>query len=368
MAAQTSTSPPPSAVGQVVEGSSIVPGEPRVGVDAVPAGPVEPPVLAHYYMWFTPNSWNRAKSDIPLAGRYSSDDSDIMREQITQAKRSGIDGFIVSWKSTEVLNARLATLVAAAAAEDFKLEITYQGLDFNRNTLPGPRIAADLQEFADLYGKNPVFDLFGKPFVVLTGTPAMTRDQVMEISAPVRDRLLVLASDKDVASYESIADLVDGDLYYWSSVNPETNTRYATKLSEFGASVRSHGGIWIAPVSPGFDARLVGGKTVVDRRGGQTFRDEWAGAVASEPDAIGIISWNEFSENTHIEPSQLYGSQSLDIVAGFTGAAGAGSDVDSSASPGQGSGWSSVVALAGVTMLFLGCGWILIRRSRRARS
>jgi hypothetical protein len=35
----------------------------------------------------------------------------------------------------------------------------------------------------------------------------------------------------------------------------------------------------------------------------------------SNPDAIGIISWNEFSENTQIEPSEKYGSTALDVIA-----------------------------------------------------
>ncbi len=38
------------------------------------------PVLAYYYIWFNPTSWNRAKSDYPLFGRYSSDDVPVMRQ------------------------------------------------------------------------------------------------------------------------------------------------------------------------------------------------------------------------------------------------------------------------------------------------
>ena len=30
---------------------------------------------------------------------------------------------------------------------------------------------------------------------------------------------------------------------------------------------------------------------------------------------MGLISWNEFSENTHIEPSVRHGSRYLDVVA-----------------------------------------------------
>ena len=37
-------------------------------------------------------------------------------------------------------------------------------------------------------------------------------------------------------------------------------------------------------------------------------------ALQSAPDAIGLISWNEFSENSHIEPSKKYGSQYLKVL------------------------------------------------------
>ena len=36
------------------------------------------PLLAYYYIWFDPGSWNRAKVDYPLLGRYSSDDKKVM--------------------------------------------------------------------------------------------------------------------------------------------------------------------------------------------------------------------------------------------------------------------------------------------------
>jgi hypothetical protein len=86
------------------------------------------PVLAYYYQWFTPKSWDRAKIDYPLAGRYSSDDVSIMQRHIAEAKSAGIGGFIVSWKSTATNNRRLEALIKVARAADFKLAIIYQGL------------------------------------------------------------------------------------------------------------------------------------------------------------------------------------------------------------------------------------------------
>ena len=38
---------------------------------------------------------------------------------------------------------------------------------------------------------------------------------------------------------------------------------------------------------------------------------------------VGLISWNEFSENSHVEPSRRYGNRYLKIVADITGAQGA---------------------------------------------
>jgi hypothetical protein len=89
-------------------------------------------VLAYYYIWYNASSWNRAKSDYPLIGRYSSDETVVMRQHVLWAKAVGIDGFIVSWKSTDVLNSRLEKLIDIAAEEEFKLAIIYQGLDFDR--------------------------------------------------------------------------------------------------------------------------------------------------------------------------------------------------------------------------------------------
>ena len=332
-----------------------------------PTNGVKPLVLAHYYIWFTPGSWNRAKKDIPLAGRYSSDDIEVMRTHVSQAQAAGIDGFIVSWKSTPQLDSRLANLVTVAAETGFKLAVTYQGLDFNRSPLPAARIASDLDFFANTYGDNPVFDLFGKPLVVLTGTPVMTRATVAKIAEPSRRRLLILASDKNEKSYKRIADVVDGNLYYWSSVNPHSHNGHAEKLISFGKAVRAHGGIWVAPVAPGFDARLVGGTSSIDRMDGETLRAEWNAAVSSRPAAVGVISWNEFSENTHVEPSKAYGNRYLDVLAELTGAASSPSaPLDSSEPARTGNPLRAILAIGSMAVLMTASLIALVRRRGQA--
>jgi hypothetical protein len=347
--------------------SSVTGGTPASAATVSTPAPGKPVVLAHYYIWFDRTSWNRAKRDYPLAGRYSSDDADVMRQQIEQAKNAGIGGFIVSWKSTPVLDARLRTLVAVAQTEHFKLAITYQGLTFDRINLPGSRIAADLDAFVRDYAGNPVFDIFGKPLVVLTGTPGMTTDEVRSVVQPRRQSLLVLATEKNVQGYLRLAGIVDGDLYYWSSVNPTSYPDFAAKLASMGNAVRGQNGIWIAPAAPGFDARLLSGHSVVDRQGGSTLRTEWSAAVDSLPAAIGIISWNEYSENTYIEPSKRYGDLYLKEVRALTGAqVPSVPDFDSNEPIGLTSVWRPAGIFGGVVALLILCSVVAVRRRRTA--
>jgi len=273
------------------------------------------PTLAYYYIWFDSTSWQRAKTDYPLLGDYSSDDRATMRQHIRWAKAAGIDGFIVSWKSTDVLNRRLRQLIELSEEEDFKLVMMYEGLDFERDPLPVERIAADIDYFVQNFADSKVFNLFARPVLIWSGTWEFSDGDVERVTQKRRDSLLILATERNQDGYLRLAELVDGNAYYWSSVNPETFPGYQEKLSRMGEVVHEHGGLWIAPAAPGFDARLVGGTSQVQRKDGETFRVEINTALGSSPDALGIISWNEFSENTHIEPSQVYGSQYLDILS-----------------------------------------------------
>lgn len=273
------------------------------------------PVLAYYYIWFDIQSWNRAKTDYPLLGRYSSDDSAVMRQHIRWAKEAGISGFIVSWKATEKLNRRLDQLVEIAEQEDFKLAIIYESLNFERKPLPVEQVSADLHYFIDRYTAHQVFDLFGKPMVIWAGIWEFSLEEIQIVVQDKREHIFILASEKNVKGYQRVAELVDGDAYYWSSVNPETHPGYPEKLKAMGEAVHANDGLWVAPAAPGFDSRLLGGTTVIDRKAGKTLRTEIEAALRSAPDAIGLISWNEFSENTHIEPSEEYDNHYLEVLA-----------------------------------------------------
>jgi hypothetical protein len=360
---------------------------------AVPAHAVTPPpetspipVLAYYYVWFDEASWDRAKSDIPLLGRYSSDDREIMRQHIAWAQEVGIDGFIVSWKSTLVLDRRLEQLIELANEASFKLAIIYQGLDFDRDPLPIERIAADLDHFIAAYAAEPAFDLFGGPMVIWSGTWEYSVDEIQRVASS-RARsgcewtseleprcVLLLASERNPEGVRRLAGIVDGNAYYWSSVNPDTYPGYPEKLQAMRDAVKESGGLWIAPAAPGFDARLVGGTTVVERRDGETLRVQLDTAVASSPDAIGLISWNEFSENSQVEPSRRYGARSLEVLADRSNSRPpAITDLDSSdpgetVIPGIDTDATRWVALASLATSLLVSSLVIARRRMRTRA
>jgi Calcineurin-like phosphoesterase/Glycosyl hydrolase family 99 len=344
------------------------------GAAAATAPPRPPlPVFAYYYQWFDPPSWNRAKTDYPLLGRYSSDDVTVMRKQVQMAKAAGIHGFIVSWKSSPVNNRRLRQLVEVARSVDFGLQVIYQGLDFDRNPQPVARVAADLVYFRDTFAADPVFRMLDRPLLIWSGTWKFTREEVASAVAPISRDVQVLASEKDVAGYNRLADVVEGNAYYWSSVDPSEYQSFASRLQEMGEAVHSRDGLWLAPFAPGFDARLVGGTRAVDRRDGLTLREEYDAAVSSSPDVLGLISWNEYSENTHVEPSEQFGNRYLDVLGEIADspadAAGPlAGDSSEAAGPATGAGGIPLSVLAiGAVVCAVAAGTaaaVLLRRRR----
>jgi hypothetical protein len=290
-----------------------------------------------------------------------------MAKQVAQAKAAGINGFIVGWRDTPVLDSRLASLRKVAAASNFKLAITYQAQDFNRKPLPVALVARDLQKLAATYGNDPVFHTMGaRPLVAFSGTWEYSEQDLHSIIAPVASRLMLLATEKSASGYQRVAPAVDGELYYWSSPDPQKTAGYTQRLMEMAGAVRSRCGVWVAPVAPGFDARLVGGHSIVDRRDGATLRSSWQAALATVPDVIGIISWNEFSENTYVESSLKYGTRYLNLIHELTSSPSPPRNKLDSSVP-SGAGLNRGAVLAGSIVLIGGAALVTVIGIRRRR-
>jgi hypothetical protein len=274
------------------------------------------PVFAYFYQWFDAHSWRRAKIDFPLVGRYSSSDRKVLVHQVQQARSAGIDGFLTSWKGTPSLDMRLQMLLSVAHQQHFDVGVVYEALDFQRNPLPVQQVRSDITMLVDRWGNQLRSRYFGRPVVIWTGTDQFPVSAIASVKRALGDRAWLLASAKSAQEYDRVAGVVDGDAYYWSSAHPGTSyTR--DRLTALSRAVHRHHGIWIAPATAGFDGRPLDHHRVVGRAGGQTLVRSLQDAFGSNPDAVGVISWNEWSENTYIEPGRRYGSQELDALRAY---------------------------------------------------
>jgi hypothetical protein len=105
----------------------------------------------------------------------------------------------------------------------------------------------------------------------------------------------------------------------------------------------------------------------VPRRNGATLRGEFAAALTSSPDAVGLISWNEFSENSQIEPSRAFGDRYLRVVADILGArAPAIPDFNSDEQPAHGTSYG-LPLLIGIGALCLATAGVHYYRRHRRR-
>lgn len=355
-AAGPSAAPSPAVVAPAPSGAA----GPTAG-DSAAGAPI--PVFAYFYQWFTGTSWNRAKQDFPLIGKYSSDDARVLRTQVQQARAAGIDGFLTSWKDTPALDRRLQLLINVARSERLDLGVVYEALDFTRKPLPVATVEHDLRLLVATYGASLRSTYFGRVIVIWTGTDLYSAADVATVRAALGDKVYLLAASKTVAGYQRIASSVDGEAYYWSSADPRSATTLI-KLKAIGAAVHANHGLWIAPAAPGFDGRTLGSTRVIDRDNGQTLVLSLDNAFASAPDAVGVISWNEWSENTYIEPGENYGDRELSVLRNYLQSQGRGlpDNVPVDSSEGDlASSWTgaravvslAVIALAGLALLGL---------------
>jgi hypothetical protein len=318
-------------------------------------------VFMHYYLWWTPRHWHEklgtrypytAKPlpapgrfdasgcnptvkypgatvvDIPTEGLYDQGQGATFDLHIAQAAAVGISGFVVSWQGIGVANqgpgssgynARLDLLVSrvnrynAAHGASFRLVLGMEA--FGNYGRPASQVVADLEYFRSRYSANPAFSTrFSRlPMVMLLASRRYPLSTVQAISTAERGRLFLLG-DETYRSWSRDAPYLDGSAYYWSSQDPWGNPQSGSQVAELARQVHAAGKPWFAPFTGGFNTQLIGGSTCVARRGVATLDAIWNLNRPSRPQAWFGISWNEFVENTYLEPSTLFGRRYLDEI------------------------------------------------------
>ncbi len=263
--------------------------------------------------------------DVPAQGLYNQYDESVYGEQISQAAQAGVTGFLVSWQGTGAdrqsprasgYDQRLSLMVKAVTnynsthpGDPFHLALALSA--FGDYTRPARQITNDLAYFTHTYGRNQAFrnSFSSLPIVIIMDSRKYSLATVSAIWA-AGHASAYLVGDETQDSWARDAPYLDATSYYWSSEDPTRNSRAQGDLESLASQVHGDGKKWFAPFIPGYNTQLLGG-SCVPRNGVSTLESVWDVNATTDPDAWFGISWNEFVENTYLQPSDAYGSTYL---------------------------------------------------------
>jgi hypothetical protein len=272
------------------------------------------PVLAYYYAWWSPEAVGPGKSpDWPI-NPYHSWDAGVMGQHVSQIAGAGIDGMVVGWYGPTEANNQTETnfraLLDLAAANGITALLSVD--------LGSAAWFTSVQEVIDglnyalsVHANHPAYFRYnGRPVLFFWYQGRYSLDDWAYIRQQVDpDHNSIWIAE---GAMPDAMPTFDGLHLY--TISWAENV-YATE-SQWAATTRSRGGIWVATAMPGWDNTLTqqSERYVRERGDGAFLRETFSAAAATAPEMLLITSWNEWWESTHIEPSALYGDFYLTLT------------------------------------------------------
>ena len=288
---------------------------------AAPAGQsAERLLLAFYYMWYGPTSFNSGQMSDQPPTPYISDQPAVVERQVQEAKAAGIDAFISSWQGSGTETDRnFALLLDTAAKHNFRATIYFE----TNYALQKGDVVSQLRIALGKYLSHPAYLRSGGKPVVFFWAPGALGDANAWRS--VRDQVdpshsQIWSVDTTDPAYLDAFDTIH--LFSAGKWGGETDVSRvdAQWRGIVSAYNRAHGTnrLWVPGVIPGWDeSRVVPPRSnakVFPRRDGALYEETWRAALANNPDWITITSYNEWFEGTQIEPSVSYANRYLDLT------------------------------------------------------
>jgi hypothetical protein len=295
-----------------------------IGSANLAVGPVDARrlVLAVYYPWYaTGRYYNPQFADRPAEWRDTETGAGVL-SMTQQARRAGIDGFIVSWAGEEA-DGKGFDLALAAAQHTGGVVTPF--LEMRRARPPGdtegranPLVVlkwlSDALERAD----NPAFlRSDGVPVVFVWQMGFLSRlgwtNVLNELAKQGKKvRLVGDAPNTFGALQWGVQEYNPNFLSPADLARHNRDVMLDTRLLGNSDATAPH--LYVATVSPGYDDSKVPGRTspVVPRGpAGERYLASWEAALSAQPDWVMITSWNEWFEGTSVEPSVGYGDLAL---------------------------------------------------------
>lgn len=292
---------------------------------------------AHYYPWYragkSPSHWNEnrefaAVTDPPLGGPYTSSSRTVIRRHLKQASRAGLDFLVVNWhvdfrgpRSLEVEATRrlLEEIERARLPMKICLLLAFNAEDPEviRSTIRKARNEFMKQAGYLRHGRKPVlWLLLNDPF---QGFLYHHRADLQQLTRGVHP-----VATGSIVYNKFVPRLLREFFSGWCLYSPlEVGDRKSWEViwrESYHDFVEDRGRIRAFTICPGYDdSRLTAPDRKdnpyrrIPRRGSKTY--ELMGDVAlslePRPDYVVVTSFNEFHENTHIEPSARFGDKFL---------------------------------------------------------
>jgi hypothetical protein len=273
-------------------------------------------VYVYYFGWHTGQSWQDGRlTDQPIT-RYDSRERWAIEHHINLALGAGIDAFVMSWfgrKGDNITAPAFETLLSVAAQKGFKAAASVDMSQDNFNATVD-EVVESLRYLLNEKVHQPGYLRYdGKPLIYFWNqdrfTAAQWRDMRNALD-PKHTSIWVMEGTNT-----SLLGIFDG-LYLFNTA--WSNNPAGTAAGWAGRTYGAGGKFFTPTVMPGWDESRIGGRTnptpPQDRAGGAFLAKSWAGATEAGTSAILIVSWNEYLENSYIEPSERYGSTALNVL------------------------------------------------------
>jgi hypothetical protein len=318
-----------------------------------------PLLLVHYMPWYqappVSSSWgwhwtmNHFTPDIvdesghrpiashfyPLTGPYDSSDPALLEYQVLLMKLSGIDGVIVDWYGSEnfwdygLLNDSTQALFQYVKKAGLLFSICYEDqtikhmIDNSHIVLKDARANAQKEMLymqGNWFGEDAYLRSTERPVLFVFGP------QYFKAALDWEQLFSVLYAIPVFITEDNTLPPITTSSYPWPPMWASRDGVLSEKaLNDYLTSFykkATNWGFWVASAFPGFkdiykEAGVSEGYGFLDAQDGKTFRSTMQLALDNNPDAIQLVTWNDYGEGTNIEPTEEYGYQYLGIVQDF---------------------------------------------------
>ncbi len=272
------------------------------------------PVLVYYYAWWAPEAVGSGKSpDWPI-NPYSSWDTAVIQQHVSQIASAGIDGILVAWYGPTEENNQTETnfrVILDQAAANGTTALLSVDLGSGAWFTDVQQVIDGLNYALSVHANHPAYFRYnGKPVLFFWYQGRYSLDDWAYIRSQVDpDHNSIWIAEGAAPDTMPTFDGLHMYTISWSQ------NVYGT-LSQWSNTVHNKGGIWVSTVMPGWDNTYTqqSERYIRERGDGAFLRETFSAAAASGSEMIVITSWNEWWEGTHIEPSHNYGDFYLNLT------------------------------------------------------